>query len=181
MKRRTLLLVLVVGGLLAIAIAGAAFATSNRSLPATDPGGDPTTAARFELVIDGHSLAVFSELKGISSGVDPVELISSSGDRNGRTLLPNKRAPDSVVLSHGLTSSLDLQAWHDLVLDGNVAAARKSATLVMYSSDGTPVARYNLENAWPSKLETGQIKTGTSSLVMETMTIVCDRVHRVAP
>jgi phage tail-like protein len=180
MKRRTLFLVLVVGGLLAVAIASAAFATSNRSLPGGLPT-DPLAAARFELTIDGVPIAAFSELEGISSGVDSVELITTSGDRNVKTLLPNKRAPDSVVLSRGLTSSMELQAWHDLVLDGDVAAARKNASLVMYSTDGSPVARYYLENAWPSKLETGGVKAGSSTLITEKVTIVCDRIRRVAP
>ena len=30
----------------------------------------------------------------------------------------------------------------------------------MYATDGTPVARYHLENAWPSKLEIGQLTSG---------------------
>ena len=157
MKRRALFPVLIAGGLLAVAIAGAAFATSNRSLPAGSPA-DPLAAARFSLVIDGVEIAAFGELKGISSGVDPVELITTNGDRNVRTLLPNKRAPDSVVLSRGLTSGMELQAWHDLVLNGDVAAARKNTSLVMYAPDGTPVAKYNLDNAWPSKLDTGAVK-----------------------
>jgi phage tail-like protein len=181
MKRRTLLPVLVVGGLLAVAVVGAAFATSNRSLPGGGSGTDPLTAARFSIVIDGVEIAAFSELAGISSGVDATELINTSGDRTVRTLLPGKRAPDSVVLTRGLTSGLELQAWHDLVLDGDVAAARKSASLVMYSTDGTAVARYHFENAWPSKIETGQLKSGTATFVTETVTIVCDRIHRVAP
>jgi phage tail-like protein len=180
MKRRTLLPVLVVGGLLAVAIAGAAFATSNRSLPGGSPA-DPLVAARFSLTIDGTEIAAFGELKGISSGVDSVELITTSGDRNVRTLLPAKRPPDSVVLTRGLTSSLELQGWHDLVLNGDVAGARKNVSLIMYSTDGTPVAKYNLDNAWPSKLDTGALKSGSSSLITETVTLVCDRIHRVAP
>ena len=39
---------------------------------------DALTAARFELTIDGHSLAVFSELSGISSSVDVVDYMSAN-------------------------------------------------------------------------------------------------------
>ena len=67
------------------------------------------------------------------------------------------------------------------MLNGDVAAARKNTSLIMYSTDGTPVARYSLENAWPSKLDTGQLKSGTTSFVTETVTLVCDRIRRVAP
>jgi hypothetical protein len=43
------------------------------------------------------------------------------------------------------------------------------------------VARYSLENAWPAKLGIGSLTVGSSSVVMETVTLVCDRLQRVAP
>ena len=180
MKRRTLLPVLVVGGLLAVAIAGAAFATSDRSLPGGTPGGDPGAVAFYVLTVDGREIGSFSDLVSLSSGVDAAELVSTTGDRQVRTLLPAKRSPDSVVLERGLSSSIELQAWHDLVLNGDAAGARKNSVLTMYSFDGAPVARYYLENAWPSKLELGELTGGTSSFVTETVTLVCDRIQRQA-
>ena len=178
MKRRTLLFVLVVGALLAVAVAGTAFATSNRSLPSTEP--PDMSIVRFVLTADGHDVASFKDLVSLSSGADPATLVSTNGDRNVRTLLPAKRSPDFVVLEHGLTSSTDIQAWHELVLLGDVAGARKNTTLTMYSSDGTPVARYYLENAWPSKLELGELKSDTTQLVTETVTLVCDHIQRLS-
>ena len=50
---------------------------------------------------------------------------------------------------------MELWLWHEAVLMGDIVAARKSCSLVMYATDGTPVARYHLEMAWPSKLEVG--------------------------
>ena len=79
-----------------------------------------------------------------------------------KTLLPGKRMPDSVVLSRGLSDSLELAAWHDLVLNGDVAAARRRDADDV-PGDGTPVARYHLENAWPSKLEIGELTSGGAS------------------
>jgi len=178
MKRRTLLLVFVVGALAAVAVAGAAFATSNRSMPGTEPP-DPSIV-RFGLTVDGQQLAVFRDLVTLSSGADPATLVTTSGDRGVRPLLPAKRSPDFVVLSHGLTTSTDIQAWHELVLNGD-AAARKNATLTMFAVDGTPVAQYSLENAWPSKLELGELKDGTTQLVMEKVTLVSDHIRRVTP
>jgi phage tail-like protein len=51
----------------------------------------------------------------------------------------------------------------------------------MYNSEGKPVARYHLEHAWVSKLEIGALKAGSSEVLMETATIVCERIQRVAP
>ena len=63
---------------------------------------------------------------------------------------------------------------------GDIVAARKSCSLVMYNYDGAPVARYHLEHAWPSKLEIGALKAGASEVLMETVTIVCERIQRVS-
>ena len=49
----------------------------------------------------------------------------------------------------------------------------------MYNTKGDPVARYHLTNAWPSKLEIGGLKAGSSEVLMETVTIVCERIERV--
>jgi len=64
---------------------------------------------------------------------------------------------------------------------GDIVAARKSCSLVMYATDGTAVARYHLEMAWPSKLEVGGLKAGASEVLYETVTLVCEHIQRVAP
>ena len=51
----------------------------------------------------------------------------------------------------------------------------------MYNVDGKPVARYHLEHAWPAKIEIGALKAGASEVLMETVTMVCEHIQRVAP
>jgi phage tail-like protein len=137
---------------------------------------DDTTAARFSIVVDGHDIASFAELQGISSGYN-IDFIESSGRR---LAVPGKRPPPTVILKRGMTSSLELAAWHEQAMN-DWSSARKAASLVMYDATGTPVARYNLENAWPAKLEIGSLRAGASSILMETVTLVCDNLQRVAP
>jgi phage tail-like protein len=79
-----------------------------------------------------------------------------------------------------MSSNMELAAWHEQAMN-DWSAARKTASLVMYDATGTPVARYNLENAWPAKLEIGSLRAGASSILMETVTLVCDNLQRVAP
>jgi phage tail-like protein len=155
--------------LLAAAVAAVGWA----AIAAT--GDEPVTAARFSIVIDGTQIASFGELGGISSGIDATEMeLSATGLR-----LPAKRKPPTVVLTRGLTRGLELSAWHEAALDGGLAT-RKNADIVMYATDGTEIARYHLENAWPAKLEIGALKAGASEVLMETVTIVCERIHRVS-
>lgn len=130
---------------------------------------DALTAARFSITIDGYEIASFSELQGITTGVDVV----SRGDKP-------RPLPPTAVLKRGMSRSLELNAWHELVLLGDVAAARKDATLTIYDVEGKPVARYHLENAWPAKIEIGALKAGASEVLMETVTMTAEFIQRVS-
>ena len=143
--------------------------------------GDAITAARFSIVIDGYQIASFSELIGISTEVEPVELLESTEKEVMLKKLPGKKKPPTLTLKRGKNQSMELWLWHEAVLMGDIVAARKSCSLVMYATDGTPVARYHLEMAWPSKLEVGALKAGASEVLMETVTLVCEHIQRVAP
>jgi phage tail-like protein len=141
---------------------------------------DALTAARFELTIDGHSVAQFSELSGISSAIDVVDFIESNAKETILKKLPGKRTPPTVTLKRGMNKNIELSAWHELVVLGDVAAARKSCSLTMFNTKGEPVARYHLTEAWPAKIEIGALKAGASEVLMETVTLVCEFIQRVS-
>ena len=144
----------------------------------TEP--DALTAARFSLSVEGHELASFSELGGITSSIEVADVAETAGNDTVLRKLPGKRNPPTVTLKRGMHRSLDLWQWHAAVWTGD-PAARKSCSLVMYSTDGRPVARYHLEQAWPAKIEIGAVKSGANEVLMETVTIVCEHVERLAP
>jgi phage tail-like protein len=125
------------------------------------------TAARFSLTIDGFEIASFTELGSIAvEGEDLREFGTSSRGRG------------VVTLSRRATNNLELWAWHEAVVAG-LPAARKNASLVGYNRRGEPVQRYHLENAWPAKIEISGLKSGASEVLMETVTIVSERMQRV--
>ena len=102
--------------------------------------------AHFELSIDGHTIASFSQL--------------------------DRSVPGSVVLQRGVaTRSSALWAWHEAAGVGDTVAARRGATIIVYDTFGKPVARYHLEHAWPSKLEIGGLKSGSNEVAIESITL----------
>jgi phage tail-like protein len=139
------------------------------------------TAARFSITIDGYEIASFSELQGITSSVQPVDYLSSTDKEVVFRKLPGRLDPPTVVLKRGKDNSMELWSWHEAVRFGKMDVARKSCSLVMYNSDGKPTARYHMENAWPSKLEISGMKAGANEVLMETVTLVCEFIQRVAP
>ena len=141
---------------------------------------DAITAARFSITIDGYEIASFSELQGITTEVEPVELMESTDKEVILKKMPGKVKPATLILKRGKNASMELWAWHEAALMGDIVAARKSCSLVMYDTAGKPVARYHLEHAWPAKLEIGALKAGASEVLMETVTIVSERIQRVS-
>jgi phage tail-like protein len=144
-------------------------------MPASTSAGGAIKASRFSLTIDGVEIAQFSELVAIISEAEPDDIA-------GKVLkkLPGKRTPPTITLRRALTTDLDVAAWHETAADGRTKEAHRNAILVMFDAAGDPVARYNLENAWPSKIEVGT-RTAASDDLMETVTLVCDAARRVAP
>ena len=151
---------LLVGIVLAIPV-------SERAVAA--PAGNALIVSRFAISMDGVEVASFSELQGITTSVQLPTLPTGALIRSA-----------TVVLTRGMTRSIEMAAWHELVLLGDIAAARRNVSIIAYGADGKPVARYNLTAAWPSKVEIGTLKAGASEALMETVTMTCEFIQRVA-
>ena len=175
MKSRTLLAVLVGG---AVLIAGAVGAWTSSSEGAGGGVGNPNAAINavlFELAVEGNTVALFPEIE-LVSGIAPadLELVIRGGE--AQLKLPGKRTPPTLTLKRGMTTSLELVAWHERAQLDN-GAARKNAVLTAYNVSGDPVARWNLTNAWPSRLQVNTLQAGE---LTETVTLVSERIERVA-
>jgi hypothetical protein len=121
------------------------------------------TAGRFELAVDGHSMAVFSELQGITTEIRPVS--------------PRNAVPVTLTLRRGKTNDMQLLAWHR-------SAVRKNGTLTIYGAAGAPVARYRLKNAAATecrtvtKVDSFTVKQKVLPVQTEEITIVVERLDR---
>jgi hypothetical protein len=70
----------------------------------------------------------------------------------------------SPVVFTRATAGLAFVSWA-------AAGARADAVLVMYDSDNKPVARYYLENAWPSKIDVGSLDASKNEVSIESVEI----------
>ena len=136
--------------------AGLVFLGLLLAVPVQAQRDSPIAASRFSISVDGVQIGVFSQLT------------SEAGAATG--------AAKFITLAGGRTQGVEMAAWHELVILGDVAAARKNATIVMYGTSGRPVRTYHLTNAWPSKLsldstQRGQLRAATVMLMYETLRV----------
>ena len=141
---------------------------------------DIITANRFSLAVDGNEIASFSDLVAITAEVEAVPHLESSDQTVRYNLTAGNLKPPMIVLKRAMNRSMELSAWNDAVRKGTIEAARRSCSLTMYA-DAKPVAKYWLEQAWPTKLDISAMKAGTSTVMYETVTLVCDYIQRVSP
>jgi|SRR5690349_15225118 phage tail-like protein len=75
----------------------------------------------------------------------------------------------SITLVRALTRDRRFADWVRQANELGVTAARRSATIVVFAVDGTPVARYHLEHAWPAKLEVPSLRSSANEVAMESL------------
>lgn len=136
-------------------------------------------ATRFGISVDGYQLGAFRHLGGLKVEQDVVEYIPS---RELETVFLNRyagvRKTISVRLVRPRSTSMDLWAWHEAARMNPGKASRK-VTLQLFEGADKPVARYHLENTWPSKIEIGGLKAGEGASLLETVTLSCEFIQRV--
>lgn len=132
------------------------------------------TAARVSLVIDEVEIASFSELAEISSTTQHVNPLTGL-----RLVQPNVFS--NIVLRRGLTSDTELWDWYESGTDRIGVPRGKNGAVVLHDRAGTPILRFHFENAWPSKIEVGELQAGPSVALIETVTLTCESIRRVAP
>lgn len=148
----------------------------------------------FGILLGGSQIATFSELQGITTEVrtvdydarreDPVQYLNRftciPASLPSRTNLPTSYQIKLVKRSDG---NARLRSWHQQAV-ANQLTGRKDCILEVHSSDNKPVARYHLENAWPSKFEplrgfTTAAAAGAGAVAMETVTIAVEKIDLV--
>ena len=121
----------------------------------------------------GHSFGL--EFEGVNLALMDVVGLVLSVFGLGRPSDPPQ--PATVTLVRGLTSDRRFVQWVQEAHGRGPGHTARRATIVVFAHDGSPVARYHLENAWPSKLEIGTLKASDTSVVAERLTLTFDRVQ----
>jgi phage tail-like protein len=137
---------------------------------------DPYRAYNFKLEILGITEGHFTECSGMGIKVNTIAY-REGGTAQVVHQLPGPVEYASITLRYGLTTSLDLWTWFMSAVKGKVE--RKNISIVMLDSDGsTPVARWDLVNAWPAEWWGAPLDAMGREVAIESLKLVFETLDR---
>ncbi len=143
-------------------------------------GKDPLVQFSYALDLGGKVKGYFTECSGLGSEHDVVE--HKVVDEKGRQMIkmvPGRIKWDKITLKRGITDAKDIWDWRKKVEDGQVEEARIDGSIIMMDQELKPIARWNFEGGWPSKVSGPQLKSASNEIGVEELTIVHHRLERV--
>lgn len=143
---------------------------------------DPLVAFKFGLEIEGKLSGLFTNVSGIGSETEVISQKVQNAE-TGEDLIqqiPGRLTWTPITLKRGVTSSMDIWEWRQMVVEGKIDDARTNCSITAYNQANEEIARWNLENAWPSKVIGPEMDSGSTTYMMEEVTIVHEGVIRVS-
>lgn len=140
---------------------------------------DPLIGYQFELDLAGMVVGYFMDVSGIGSENEVVEhkVVDKAG-REKVQMIPGRIKWERVVLKRGITDSMQMWDWRQMVVDGKIGEARKPVSIKMYDRNYELMAQWDLEFAWPSKISGPSIKSDGNEVALEELTLVHEGLSR---
>lgn len=134
---------------------------------------DALGSYNFQVEVDGVTIAQFKEVSGLSTEIKVIEHEEVlPGGKPIIKKIPGPRKWGDISLKRGKTDDQGWWDWINSVHEGDITAARRNGSIVIYDYALGEKARYNFLNAWPSKVSIGGLKAGGSEVVVEECTLV---------
>jgi phage tail-like protein len=145
---------------------------------ATGQRKDPFRNFSFLVEVEGIVQAGFSEAAIPDSTQDPIEYREGNEPPTARKL-PGLVKYGNVTLKWGITDSLDLYNWRHLVEQGKMADARRNVAIILMDEEGNAAARWEFNDAWPSKYDAPDLNAEGTDVSVETLEIAHEGMNRV--
>ena len=145
---------------------------------------------QFSVEIDGREIAQFSEVSGFDVTYDPIEYRAGDSTVYTTQKFPGLAKYGNVTLKRGVLVANEGEGETDNEffkwISENINGHYKKAETVTINlkdpairDDDTPVATWQLTNAWPTKYTGPDLKAQTAELAMETLELAHEGCERI--
>ena len=120
----------------------------------------------------------FTEVSGLDFETEVIEYREGSSRKYNKTKQPGLTKYSNITLKRG-TFEGDLSFYKEwektyYFQEGNSTGSmyRRPVTIKLLNEKGAPIIIWNLENAWPSKVQSTDLKADANEVAIETMELV---------
>jgi phage tail-like protein len=132
----------------------------------------------FSVEFDGITISQLTQVSGLKTDRDVIVVEDHTAD--GKVVIKKVFGPSrggELTLIHKVTDQNSFfEGWIKLV-DSDSAQARKDGTITIFDSNGRPLHRYNLINAWPKSREISTLKDGDTGTPTETVVVTYEAMN----
>ena len=143
---------------------------------------DPLVGFNFAIEVDGpvQCQGYFTEVSGIASENEVVEhkIVNDQGQEMVQKI-PGRLKFNDITLKWGLTHDLSFWDWRNMVVEGDMGNARANCSIIMFDRNYTPIVRWDVQNAWPTKVSGPSLSSGSNEFSVEELTITHEGIMRV--
>jgi phage tail-like protein len=136
----------------------------------------------YALEIDGVQWGIFERISGGEMEVEVIQHNVVYENGGFATLhIPGPHRLSPIVLESGFGNTGDLYHWFTLVRDGDIAKARKNATISLNAFvDGKyqAVVQWHLINTWPSHISGLDLEQSHTERARFSITLVAEAIER---
>ncbi len=139
----------------------------------------PLVGFHYAIDLSGVITGYFTECGGLGSEHEVVEhkVVNEKGVEVV-IKLPGRLKWENITLKRGITKNMDIWKWRKAVEEGKVKEARRNGSIVMMDQELKEVARWDFENAWPTKVSGPSLKSDSNEVGVEELVIAHERLWR---
>jgi phage tail-like protein len=133
----------------------------------------------FIVDIPGIAIASFSEATISEMTINTVTYREGTDPQYIREL-PTLTSYSNPVFRKGLTASMDLYNWHQLVATQGASAkgASKNVSVTLIDASGSPLANWDLMGAFPVRYVSGGMNAASADVVVEEIELAIHYMKR---
>lgn len=143
---------------------GAAFSiASNFLLPGLE---EPYITAKFQVIVDRITLAVFTECTLPTLSMTPDE-IKEGGQNAYVHRLPTRVTVGTLKLKYGVCRTSDMLIWYVRMMQGHVLESTTDMIVMMHDQIGLPLVAWTFKGVFPIRWVGPNLRAGESAAAIE--------------
>lgn len=110
----------------------------------------------------------FTEVSGLDKEIEMIEYRDGNSPEYSKVKMPGMVKYSNVTLKRGMFVGLDsFESWYNTIVMNTVE--RRTVTIKLLNEEHQPVVTWRLNNAWPVKLQSTDLKADGNEVAIQTM------------